>query len=238
MASELTLTFLGHSAWRITHGDHDILIDPFITGNPSAEKAGIRADDLHPTHIILSHGHGDHLGDTVEIAERSGAQVIAVYELANYLKQQGVKADHVHDMATGGGHDFSFGRVKFTVAHHGSATDDGIYLGPASGILLTIGGTTIYHAGDTALFSDMKLIGARHPIDVAILPIGDNYTMDIDDAVTAVEFLNPKLAIPMHYDTWPPIAADAEMFRSKLEAKGFRGLVLHPGESWMVQGDG
>jgi L-ascorbate metabolism protein UlaG (beta-lactamase superfamily) len=238
MAEDLTLTFLGHSAWRITNGGTDILIDPFITGNPSAEKAGIHAAELNPTHIILSHGHGDHLGDTVAIAQRNGAQVIAVFELVNYLRRQGIDDAQLWDMASGGGHDFDFGRVKFTVAHHGSATDDGEYLGPAAGIVLTIDGTTIYHAGDTALFSDMKLIAQRNSIDIALLPIGDNFTMDIDDAVTAVEFLNPKLAIPMHYNTWPPIAADPGEFRSKLEARGFKAHILHPGESYQVRARG
>jgi L-ascorbate metabolism protein UlaG (beta-lactamase superfamily) len=236
MASDITLTFIGHSAWRITHGTTDILIDPFITDNPSADKAGVKPEDLNPTHIILSHGHWDHIGDTVAIAKRSGAQVIAVFELVNYLKSQGL--ENLWEMATGGGHDFDFGHVKFTVAHHGSATNNGIYLGPAAGILLTLDNTTIYHSGDTALFSDMKLIGDRHPIDVALLPIGDNYTMDIDDAVTAVEFLHPKLTIPMHYNTWPPIAADAEQFRSKLEAKGFKAHILHPGESYQIVAEG
>ena len=220
MSHAISLTFLGHSAWRIRHRDADILIDPFITGNPAAN---VRAADLSPTHIILSHAHGDHLGDTVEIAKRSNAQVIAVFELAEWLGAQGCNA---WGMSIGGGRNFDFGRVKFTLAHHGSSLPDGGYAGSPAGILLTIDGRTIYHAGDTALFLDMKLIGELNAIDVAILPIGDNFTMGIDDAVRAAEMLSPRLVIPMHYNTFPPIAADPEEFRRKLEARGITGLTV------------
>jgi L-ascorbate metabolism protein UlaG (beta-lactamase superfamily) len=220
MPDPISLTFLGHSAWRIRHGSSDILIDPFLTGNPAAT---VKADDLSPTHIILSHAHGDHLGDTVEIAKRSGAQVIATFELAEWLEKQGCNA---WGMSIGGGRDFDFGRVKLTIAHHGSSLPDGSYAGSPAGILLTIDGRTIYHAGDTALFLDMKLIGEMNSIDLAILPIGDNYTMGIDDAVRAAEMLSPGLVIPMHYNTWPPIAADPEEFRTKLERRGIKGTTL------------
>jgi L-ascorbate metabolism protein UlaG (beta-lactamase superfamily) len=229
MAQDINLKFLGHSAWQITFGSYDILIDPFITGNPLAP---VKADDLNPTHIILSHGHGDHLGDTVDIAKRSGAQVIAGFELANYLQKKGV--EKTWGMATGGGYNFEFGRVKFTIAHHGNSAPDGTYLGTAAGILLTIDDRTIYHAGDTALFLDMKLIGERNSIDVALLPIGDNFTMNVDDAAAAVEFLRPAIAIPMHYNTFPPIKADPELFREKVEATGGRAKTLHPGESYTI----
>lgn len=229
MPSEIVLTFIGHSAWRITHGSADILIDPFITGNP---VAGIAADDLSPTHIILTHGHGDHLGDTIDIAKRSGAQVITTFEAGNYCQSKG--CENVVGMGLGGAHQFDFGRVKFTLAHHSSSAPDGTYLGNPAGVLLGIDGRTIYHAGDTALFLDMKLIGEMNAIDVALLPIGDFFTMGVDDAVKAVEFLHPKLAIPMHYNTFPPIKADPHDFVSKLQANGSRGLVLNPGETHTI----
>lgn len=218
--------FIGHSAWRITHGSYDILIDPFITGNPSAT---IREGDINPTHIILTHAHGDHLGDTIAIAKRTGAHVITTFELGNYCEAQG--CEKTTAMGIGGAHQFEFGRLKFTLAHHSSSTDDGTYMGNPAGVLLMIDGRTIYHAGDTALFLDMKLIGELNAIDVALLPIGDFYTMGIDDAVVAAGFLNAKLAIPMHYNTFPPIVADPHEFVTKLEANGHRGLVLHPGQT-------
>jgi len=229
MPSDLTLTFIGHSAWRIVHGDHDILIDPFVTGNPSAT---IKAEDLHPTHIILTHGHGDHLGDAIDIAKRSGAEVISTFELANYLEEEGVEKSV--GMGIGGAHEFAFGRLKFTIAHHSSSAPDGRYLGNPAGVILTIGGRNIYHAGDTALFLDMKLIGERTPLDLALLPIGDFFTMGIDDAVTAVEFLSPKVVIPMHYNTFPPIAVDPQEFRAKVEANGGTAMILEPGESYSL----
>lgn len=230
MSHDISLTFLGHSAWRIQHETHDILIDPFITGNPLSP---VTADELSPTHILLTHGHGDHVGDTVEIAKRSGAQVIAVFEVINWLEKQGL--GNLHPMSIGGGNRFDFGTLKLTPAWHGSALPDGSYGGDPAGLLLTIDSRVIYHAGDTALFSDMKLIARRAPIDVALLPIGDNFTMGIDDAALAVEFLEPRLAIPMHYNTFAPITVDPEEFRSKVEAKGHKALILNPGESYELK---
>ncbi|MDB5035270.1 MAG: metal-dependent hydrolase [Chlorobi bacterium] len=229
MSSDITLAFLGHSAWRILHGDYDILIDPFITGNPVAT---VTADQLDPTHIILTHGHGDHLGDAIGIGSRGKAQVISTFEVANYVRGRGC-ADAV-GMGIGGAHNFNFGRVKFTIAHHSSSAPDGTYLGNPAGVVITIGGRSIYHAGDTALFLDMQLIGSRDHLDVALLPIGDYFTMGVKDAVTAAEFLMPDLVIPMHYDTFPPIKVDAEDFRSRLEEKGIRCAVLRPGESHTI----
>jgi L-ascorbate metabolism protein UlaG (beta-lactamase superfamily) len=229
-SSDIILTFIGHAAWRLVHGDHDILIDPFITGNPVAT---IKADDLNPTHIILTHGHGDHLGDAIGIAKRCGAEIITTFEAANYVKGKG--AEKATGMGIGGGHDFPFGRVKFTIAHHSSSAPDGIYLGNPAGVVLTIDGRNIYHAGDTALFLDMKLIGERTPLDLALVPIGDFFTMGVDDAVIAVEMLKPKLTIPMHYDTFPPIKVDAEDFRAKLAARGFAAELLQPGDVHTLQ---
>jgi L-ascorbate metabolism protein UlaG (beta-lactamase superfamily) len=204
------------------------LIDPFLTHNPLAATT---ADALRPTAILVTHGHGDHLGDTVSIAKRVGCQAIAVHEIAEWLEKHGVNA---WGMGTGGGRSFDFGRVTFTIAHHSSSLPDGSYGGNPAGIVIEIGGRTIYHAGDTSLFLDMELIGRRFAIDIALLPIGDNYTMGIDDAVMAVEMLKPKLTIPMHYNTFPPIEIDPREFEVKMKAKGFAASILKPGEQHTV----
>jgi L-ascorbate metabolism protein UlaG (beta-lactamase superfamily) len=224
MANKLSIRFLGHSAFEISSNGYRILIDPFLSGNP---KAAVSPAEVNPTHIIVSHGHGDHLGDTEAIASRTGCTVIAVHEVAEFLGRRGIET---WGMGAGGGHQFDFGRVDFTLAHHSSSLPDGSYAGNPVGIVLRLGERTIYHAGDTALFLDMKLIGERFDLDVALLPIGDNYTMGVDDAVRAVEMLRPKLTIPMHYNTFPPIAADPHRFVEKLAAIGARGHVLQPGE--------
>jgi L-ascorbate metabolism protein UlaG (beta-lactamase superfamily) len=229
MPSAITLTFLGHSAWQIAHGEHVILVDPFLTGNP---KASVAADDVNPTHIVLTHAHDDHFGDTESIARRTNAQVICSFELANYLKAHGV--ENAVGMGIGGAAMFPFGQVKFTIAHHSSSAPDGSYCGNPAGVLLTIDGRTIYHAGDTALFLDMQLIGERNHIDVALLPIGDFFTMGIDDAVVAVTFLKPKLTIPIHYNTFPPITVDPERFKTELGARGFECVILDPGKSHTI----
>ena len=232
MQSNIQLLFHGHSAFQIDHDEWSLLIDPFITGNPVAT---VKAETLNPTHIILTHGHGDHLGDTIEIAKRTGSTVITTFEVANYLKAHGL--ENVADLGVGGGRNFEFGRVKFTIAHHGSAAPDGTYMGAAAGALISIGGRTLYHAGDTALTLDMKLLGEMHAVDVAMLPIGDNYTMDVVDAIKAVEFVNPRVAIPMHFDTFPPIKADAGQFKNGVEALGKEGVVLKPGETYILSTD-
>jgi L-ascorbate metabolism protein UlaG (beta-lactamase superfamily) len=211
-------------------GDHDILIDPFLSGNPLAAAS---ADELRPTHIILSHGHGDHFGDTESIAHRTGCQVIAVHEIAEWLEARGIDA---WGMGSGGGHEFSFGRLSFTLAHHSSSLPDGTYGGNPVGMVLELDGRAIYHAGDTALFLDMELIGRRFALDLALVPIGDNNTMGIDDAVMAVEMLTPKLVVPMHYNTFPPIVADASEFKRKLAERSFDAEILAPGERTTLKG--
>ncbi|MCE2504395.1 MAG: metal-dependent hydrolase [Chlorobi bacterium] len=231
----MRLTFLGHSAFTIEYGEWSLLIDPFITGNPSAESASIKSDTLNPTHIILTHGHGDHLGDTMEIARRTGAEVIATFECANYLKANGLES--VADLGIGGGRNFSFGRVKFTIAHHSSSAPDGTYMGNPAGALIDIGGKTIYHAGDTALTLDMKLLGEMYDVHVAIFPIGDNYTMDVRDAIKAVEFVDSAVAVPMHYNTFPVIQADPEEFRAGVEGLGKKAETPAPGESFFISAE-
>ena len=229
MSDNITIHFHGHSCFTIELGEHRLLIDPFITGNPVAK---VSADDLDPTHIILTHGHGDHLGDTVEIAKRTGAQVLTTFEAANYLKDQGL--ENVRDYGVGGGGAVDFGRIKFTIAHHSAAAPDGTYLGTAAGVIVTIGGREIYHAGDTALTYDMKLLAELHSIAVAMVPIGDNYTMGVRDAVKAVEFVRPDVAIPMHYNTFELIAADPEEFAAGVRSLGVDGVILEPGQEYSL----
>ena len=222
------ITYFGHAAFQVENGRAKILIDPFLNDNPLSP---VKAKDVIADYIILSHGHGDHLGDALEIAKRTNSTIIAVNELANYCSEKGTRA---HNMHIGGSYAFPFGRVKFTIAHHGSVAPDGVYTGNPAGILLTLDGKNIYHAGDTGLFYDMKLIGESARLDAALLPIGDNFTMGIEDAVRAVELLKPKLTIPMHYNTWPVISADPNDFVKGIEAKGFKGKILKPGESLEV----
>lgn len=219
------LTYHGHSVFEIQSGQHSIIIDPFLNGNSNAK---VKPKDIKVGYIILTHAHGDHLGDTVEIAKKNDSTVIAVNELANYLSGKGCK---VHNMHIGGGFDFPFGRVKFTIAHHGSSSPDGLYMGEPAGVVITIDGKNIYHAGDTGLFLDMKLIGELNALDVALLPIGDNFTMGIHDAVKAVEFLNPKLTVPMHYNTFGAIKADPEEFKVNVEASGKKCVIIPYGSS-------
>ncbi|TAK58083.1 MAG: metal-dependent hydrolase [Bacteroidetes bacterium] len=222
----MKLTYFGHSAFLLENSPHSILIDPFLDGNPVSPK---KSSEVNANFIIVTHGHGDHLGDSISISKRCHATIIAVNELADYVASQGATA---HNMHIGGSHLFPFGKIKFTIAHHGSVAPDGTYTGNPSGALITTGGKTIYHTGDTGLFYDMKLIGEMNPVDVMLLPIGDNYTMGIDDAVKAVELTNPKFVIPMHYNTFPVISADPALFIKKIEAKGFKGAILKPGETF------
>ena len=226
------LTYLSHDVFFIEEGTFRLIIDPFLTGNP---KAQIEAKDVQVDYVLLTHGHGDHLGDGIDIAKANKATVIAPNELAVYCQNKGCTA---HPMHIGGGYDFPFGRVKLTIAHHGSAADLGgealTYLGNPCGFVLTLGDKNIYHAGDTGLFLDMQLIGELTPLDVALLPIGDNFTMGVDDAVRATQFLKPKLVIPMHYQTFDVIMTDPEEFRAKVEAAGFSARVLQVGETIMI----
>lgn len=223
----MKISFHGHSVVQIQTNGKTILIDPFITGNGLTD---LKAEKVKADVIILTHGHNDHVGDTVAIAKRSDALVVANADLTTFLSWQGVKT---HGMNIGGSFQFDFGTVKLTQAFHGSgyATDKNeiVYCGMPTGILFSNEGKTIYHAGDTGLFSDMKLIGERHSIDVAFLPIGDNFTMGPEDAAYAAQLLNAKTVVPIHFNTFPPIKQDPYQFLDMLESKN--GKVLVPGEA-------
>ncbi|WP_404347208.1 metal-dependent hydrolase [Sutcliffiella horikoshii] len=223
----MKVSYHGHSVVKVEANGKTILFDPFITGNGLTD---LKADDVKVDVILLTHGHNDHVGDTVDLALKNDALVVAPFELAEYLGWQGVK---VHEMHIGGAHEFDFGRVKLTLAFHGSSYTDYetktiVYTGMPSGILLTIDGKTIFHAGDTALFSDMKMIGELNDIDVAFLPIGDNFTMGPDDAVLAAEWLDARTVVPIHFNTFPVIEQNPHDFVSKLP-EGV-GKVLEVGE--------
>jgi L-ascorbate metabolism protein UlaG (beta-lactamase superfamily) len=221
--------WLGHACLEIETAGRHVLIDPFLTGNPAAAA---KADDVRADFILISHGHGDHVGDAVAIAKRTGATVIANYEIAEWLKKQGLAADKVHGQQHGGGFLHPFGRVKLTLAFHGSALPDGSNGGNPCGFLIyTRDGKKIYDAADTGLFGDMRLIGEEE-IDLAILPIGDNFTMGPDDALRAVKFLQPKKVLPIHYSTWPLIAQDAHAWAKRVGTEsGCTPVVLKPGEA-------
>jgi L-ascorbate metabolism protein UlaG (beta-lactamase superfamily) len=218
--------WLGHACTLIESGGQRILIDPFLSGNPAAATT---ADKVQADFMLISHGHGDHVGDAVAIAKRTGATVIANYEISLWLEKQGVK--NAHGMQHGGAHAFPFGRVKLTLAFHGSMLPDGSNGGNPCGFLFYLkDGLKIYAAQDTGLFGDMRLIG-EEGIDLALLPIGDNYTMGPDDALRAVKLLEPKRVLPIHYNTWDLIAQDAAAWanRVKKETKTVPA-VLKPGE--------
>lgn len=220
------VTWLGHAAIQIETAGLSVLIDPFFTGNPAAS---VSAGAVNADFVLVSHGHGDHVGDAVAVARRTGATVVANYEIAGWLEKQGLTK--VHGMQHGGGWTFPFGRVKMTLAFHGSMLPDGSYGGNPCGFLVTTNdGKKVYDAADTALFGDMALIG-EEGIDLALLPIGDNYTMGPDDAVRAVRLLRPKKVVPIHYDTWPPIAQDAAAWAARVkERTDAEAVVLKPGE--------
>ncbi len=222
------LQYLSHSAFLIDTAGKKILIDPFITGNPKAPSV---ARSIRPDYILLTHGHGDHVGDALELSKSSGATIVAPFELACWCAKHGAK---VHEMHIGGGWDFEFGRVKLTIAHHGSAAgpDDKLeYTGNPCGFLVLSESKTLYHAGDTGLFYDMKLIGEMHAIDLALLPIGDNFTMGVTDAIKAVELLRPKQVVPMHYNTFDIINADPAVLANGA-GQFSRVTILNPGD-WL-----
>jgi len=221
----MQVKYFSHSAFQITTDDGQrILIDPFLNENPTSP---VKAIDVEADFILITHGHGDHLGDTLEIAKRCDSLCICENELANYIASKGAR---VHNMHIGGAHEFDFGRVKLTQAFHGSTTPDNECHGSATGIVLSIRDRVIYHMGDTGLFSDLKLIGGMNKINCLLTPIGDNFTMGIDDAVKACEFVNPDMVIPIHYNTFPVIETDPELFKQKVELQGISCRVLEFGQ--------
>jgi L-ascorbate metabolism protein UlaG (beta-lactamase superfamily) len=209
----VAITFFGHSTFGINADGTKLIIDPFF--KPNNPMATITADDVAADYILLTHGHGDHVGDAIGLAKRTGATIIANFEIVGWCGAQGI--ENVHPLHIGGGYTFPFGRVKMTIAHHGSSLPDGANGGNPGGFLINFNdGTDVYIAGDTALTYDMKLIGESGGVDLAILPIGDNFTMGPDDAVMAAQFVQAKCVIPCHYNTWPYIEQDAEEFADKL----------------------
>jgi L-ascorbate metabolism protein UlaG (beta-lactamase superfamily) len=230
--------FHGHSCFELSEGGATVLVDPFLKpNNPSAVAT---AEEVDPTHIAITHGHVDHMADAVPVARRTGAHCVAIVELAKWLEGKGV--DAVSDPNLGGTVEFDWGWIKLVPAWHtntlpGSedaplSAEHGVAIGTATGLLINIGGATVYHAGDTCLFGDMKLIAERNPVDVALLPIGGHYTMDRHDAAVAAEFIGAGTVIPMHYDTFPPIKTDAGAFKSEVESKtSSKVVLLEPGEA-------
>jgi L-ascorbate metabolism protein UlaG (beta-lactamase superfamily) len=225
----MEIRFLGHACFELSEGDTRVLIDPFISGNP---VAAVEASELDPTHIFLTHGHQDHYGDVVDIAKRTNAQCVAIVELASELGEEGV--ENVADPNIGGTVEFDGGWVRLTPAWHTSTTPKGTVNTPA-GLVINLGGRTVYHLGDTGLFSDLQLVKARDHIDVALMCIGGHYTMDRHDAVTAAELVGADTVIPCHYNTFPPIETDDQAFKSDVESKTSSNVViLQPGETHSV----
>ncbi|HEX2128320.1 MAG TPA: metal-dependent hydrolase [Solirubrobacterales bacterium] len=209
------LRWLSHSCFGLVDDEHRVIIDPFLAPDNPAATDG--PDDLDPTHILLTHGHGDHLGATVELAKRTGAEVLAITELARWLERQGL--ENVHDPNLGGTVAFPWGSVKLVQALHTNTVPDGTAIGQPAGLIVGFAGRTIYHLGDTCLFSDLALIGERNgPIDVALVPIGGHYTMDRHDAAYACGLIKAGTVIPCHFNTFPPIETDAAAFKTEVEA--------------------
>ena len=222
----LKLTFHGHACFSLEADGRHLVIDPFLTGNPAADVQVARLSKVDA--VLLSHGHGDHLGDAVPIAKRDGATIVATAELARFCGQRGAT---VHAMHIGGAHQFPFGRVKLVPAFHGGGVEGdatGQFTTNPCGVVVTLGGKSVYHCGDTGLTLEMQLLQGR--ADVMLVPIGDNYTMGIEDAVRAVELVKPATVIPMHYNTWDVIQADPEQFKRHVGDRA-RVVVLAPGQS-------
>jgi L-ascorbate metabolism protein UlaG (beta-lactamase superfamily) len=234
----MEIKYHGHSCFELSEGETTVLVDPFLKpNNPAAVHTG---EEVEPTHIAITHGHADHMADAVPVAKRTGAHCVAITELAEWLKGQGI--ENVSDPNLGGTVEFDWGYISLVPAWHTStlpgseeapfSSEHGIVIGTAAGLVIKIGDTTVYHAGDTCLFSDMKLIAQRSDIDVFLVPIGGHYTMDRRDAVVACEFVGAKTVIPIHFDTFPPIETDAQAFKSDVESQSqSQVIVLKAGET-------
>lgn len=222
----MKVEFIGHGCVQLTEGNDKMIFDPFIDDNP---QATISSDDVNPNYIMLTHYHDDHKGDALKIAEKNDSLIISTAEIAGTVEGEGLKA---HPMHIGGTTQFDFGKVRMTPALHGS----GLNGSNPCGFIVDFHGTTVYHAGDTGLFSDMKLLAELEDIDLAILPIGGNFTMDQNDAVIAAKYLQAKSVLPVHYNTWPLIPADADKFKQDLDAQtDSQCLILDPGESMEIE---
>ena len=222
----INVTWYSHASFLIETDKVRLLVDPFISDNPLSP---VKADEVQADFIFVSHGHGDHVGDSVPIAKRTGAVVVSNYEIQNWITAQGVQ--HSHPLHIGGGFDWPWGRVKLTIAHHGSMLPDGSYGGNPGGFLFYLNGKKIYHACDTGLFFDMKLIG-EEGIDLAILPIGDNFTMGPDDALRAVKLIEPMQVVPIHYNTFDVIKQDAQAWAIRVKKEtGTDVVVMKPGDT-------
>ena len=221
------LTWYGHAAFELQIGNAHVLIDPFLDDNALSP---VSSNELEADYILITHGHGDHVGDAVEIAERTGALVISNFEICNWVQSQGI--ERVHPQHIGGGYPHAFGYVKLTIAHHGSSLPDGSYGGQPAGLLITLeDDKRVYFAGDTGLFYSMSLIG-EEGLDLAVLPIGDNFTMGPDDALRAVKLLQPKFVIPIHYNTFEVIEQDPNVWTKSVQAEtSTTPLLLKPGDS-------
>ena len=225
----MQINYIGHATFELVEGDARVLIDPFLS--PNSPVAQVSADDVDPTHILLTHGHSDHAADAVAVAQRTGAECVAIVELAGWLERQGVEKTHNPNL--GGTVTFDWGSVKLVPAWHTNTTPDNRFgIGTAAGLIVRIGGHVVYVAGDTCLFSDMKLIAERNPVDVALLPIGGHYTMDRHDGVVACEFVGAGTVIPIHYNAFPAIEIDVEAFKSDVESQtSSQVVVLEPGRT-------
>jgi L-ascorbate metabolism protein UlaG (beta-lactamase superfamily) len=237
----MEIKYHGHSCFELSEGETTVLVDPFL--KPNNPTAVATAEEVEPTHIAISHGHADHMADAIPVAKRTGAHCVAIVEIAEYLKARGIEA--LSDPNLGGTVEFDWGYIGLVPAWHTStiagseeapfSAEHGVAIGMPAGLVIKIGETTVYHAGDTCLFSDMKLIAQRSDIDVFCVPIGGHYTMDRRDAVVAAEFVGAKTVIPMHYETFPPIETDAGAFKSDVEAEtSSQVVILEPGQTHSV----
>ena len=227
----MKLTYFGHSALMIETGGHKLLFDPFISGNPLADGV-ITAADLNPDVILLTHAHGDHWGDTLDIARRAGALIVANFEITSYAQRHGHEL--VQPLNTGGSWDFAWGRLTQTHARHSSSFPDGTYGGNPNGYLLFAEGKCVYNTGDTSPFTEMAWIGEDHRVDVALMPIGDCFTMGPSGAVRAAKLIKPELTIPLHFNTFPLIEVDTDSWENQMATAGFATRVLNPGEHLLI----